>query len=434
MATAQIECQPIHTFEPHIQQDLLQIASLQRDFNEATGIHIAGEDLLNRSYNPVMDRWHVEQVRDDPEKFEQLKQEIRRNIHTNLMERIFAVETEGKFLLKDDKLYSELFPNESFGQVLLRGANFRAHNGSREQKREGIEGELGGWLKITDALVHGAVGTKIVSLSPPGIVEKSAYDGKYVDVYEKTGKEEVTRKRIAVDFDTEKYEEAAFALDSTFFDAYDGRPLDAWYLSRPVVVTGVLPDILHAATAMNQDEFDGLYQQIKKSELTEYYLQVLTQDSVNWVELAKAFNTILTVADKIKDGNSIEEIMAETRPISLRRDHAEVGLNYNDVYANPAAMVGALGMQRVKQVGGGGCPPNRGFDFGGGLLGGTDVLAQYTVENVMKDLLQNSVGQFGLEDNKKETWDYHKGDCVVCKAKNAEVGPCEICKDCEKKF
>jgi hypothetical protein len=38
----------------------------------------------------------------------------------------------------------------------------------------------------------------------------------------------------------------------------------------------------------------------------------------------------------------------------------------------------------------------------------------------------------------EQKWDYHKGDCVIpkpeCGAKNVDVGPCNICKECEKKF
>ncbi len=36
------------------------------------------------------------------------------------------------------------------------------------------------------------------------------------------------------------------------------------------------------------------------------------------------------------------------------------------------------------------------------------------------------------ETNK--SWEYHRGDCVLCESKNVEVGPCNICKRCEKKI
>jgi hypothetical protein len=37
--------------------------------------------------------------------------------------------------------------------------------------------------------------------------------------------------------------------------------------------------------------------------------------------------------------------------------------------------------------------------------------------------------------NKREViWEYHKGDCAKCGAKNVDVGPCKICRKCEKLF
>lgn len=36
------------------------------------------------------------------------------------------------------------------------------------------------------------------------------------------------------------------------------------------------------------------------------------------------------------------------------------------------------------------------------------------------------------KNNKK--WEYHTGDCVVCHTKGIDVGPCSICKNCEKEF
>ncbi len=39
---------------------------------------------------------------------------------------------------------------------------------------------------------------------------------------------------------------------------------------------------------------------------------------------------------------------------------------------------------------------------------------------------------FGNERLTVEKWDYHTGNCANCGARNIEVGPCEICKACEK--
>lgn len=39
-----------------------------------------------------------------------------------------------------------------------------------------------------------------------------------------------------------------------------------------------------------------------------------------------------------------------------------------------------------------------------------------------------------IEDVAHGKWDYHDGSCVVCNTAKTQVGPCDICKDCEKKF
>lgn len=41
-----------------------------------------------------------------------------------------------------------------------------------------------------------------------------------------------------------------------------------------------------------------------------------------------------------------------------------------------------------------------------------------------------------MENHEKsnKAWEYHTGDCVNCGVKGVDVGPCDICKKCEKKF
>lgn len=433
MRTEARDCKPIQIdAQSEVETDAIKV--LQAAFNEIAGIKkVEGKDLINRSYNPVFDRWHIEEAWKDADSKRLAKEldTIRENIHTNLMERMFAVETYSKFLIKDGKLYSELLPTESFGQVILRGANWRAVHGSEETEREGIQGELGGWLKLNDALAHGEVGTKVISLSPPGVIKDSAYDGRYIDIYEVVedkGEKSVKRTRIAVDFAYEGtpekpgYKEVALALDPTFFDGYDGRPIDAWYLSRPVIVKGELPDLLLPTTAMSKDEFEALFAQVERSGLIDYYIHTLTRPDVDWKEVAKTFNTILNIADRVRSGQTVQEIGREIGGMSIRRD---IDYSYDALKMSGAmAMVGALGKQKVKQVGGGGCPPNRGFDF-------TDNGVE-TPQSVIQNFLANSVGKFNGEA--PETWSYHKGSCVVCNKEGLEVGPCNICKDCEKKF
>lgn len=46
----------------------------------------------------------------------------------------------------------------------------------------------------------------------------------------------------------------------------------------------------------------------------------------------------------------------------------------------------------------------------------------------------SSATLMGNHEESNKTWEYHLGDCVVCGSKKIEVGPCSICKECEKKF
>jgi hypothetical protein len=43
-------------------------------------------------------------------------------------------------------------------------------------------------------------------------------------------------------------------------------------------------------------------------------------------------------------------------------------------------------------------------------------------------------GVFSLLYSLEKNWEYKIGDCRRCERKEISVGPCSICKDCEKKF
>lgn len=61
---------------------------------------------------------------------------------------------------------------------------------------------------------------------------------------------------------------------------------------------------------------------------------------------------------------------------------------------------------------------------------GGGVGQQYKTNLFNESLAVSNVLLFGSN----ETWSYHTGECVVCEKKNTQVGPCNICKVCEKKF
>lgn len=62
---------------------------------------------------------------------------------------------------------------------------------------------------------------------------------------------------------------------------------------------------------------------------------------------------------------------------------------------------------------------------------------EYIFEEFGKDApppVSGSCGSTLMELHNDKNWEYHTGDCVVCHAKNIDVGPCSICKNCEKEF
>ena len=61
-----------------------------------------------------------------------------------------------------------------------------------------------------------------------------------------------------------------------------------------------------------------------------------------------------------------------------------------------------------------------------GYLGEYDISCP-SAKNFSEFTAKNS-NQFVIENN----WTYHIGDCINCNAKGVEVGPCSICKPCEK--
>ena len=45
-------------------------------------------------------------------------------------------------------------------------------------------------------------------------------------------------------------------------------------------------------------------------------------------------------------------------------------------------------------------------------------------------------GSYNFTKNKNHNWQWHIGECVVegCNRKNVEVGPCNVCRECQNKF
>jgi hypothetical protein len=363
------------------------------------------EDFTHRSYNILFDRMQFEGLIEyaSQEELDAFLQEVRMNLETNLRERFHVVENSGRYIIRDGDIYSELFPKEPMGRVFLRGASVREMKGSKEWQREGIHGELGGWIIIHNTFVEldPPIGTQIVSFSPPGELPETAYRGRFIDLFtlkqDKQGKY-IERKRLAVNYTKEEYKKKALELQPDFFDDYaqSGLPLDAWFLSHPITTEKDISNLLKLGQGMSNEQFKRLFSDQILQQFVNNYITVLCKESMDWKDAEVAFNAILTRADEIQG-------VVKTQ-IRFSSSDKEVIYQY--------------GILPVREVTGGGCPTNKGYSI---------------FEDPFKTSYSNSVLKFGMETS-SVTWDYHRGDCVVCKKEGIDVGPCSICKECEKKF
>lgn len=334
-----------------IAADLWEHGRLQEQFDRVLGRSYDSEDMLQRSYNPVTDRWRVERLRKrgDKEGETSYKNEIRTNLMTNLSERLQVSENVIHYRIDGDKIYSEDFPEEEFSDVLLRGAEYRLHHGSTETAREGMPGERGGWEKIKAKFTdpETPTGTKMTVFSPPGMVEGSAYDRQILDEYELVQGEEgkyMKLTRRIVDFDDADYYSAALSFDPHYFDAYDGRPLDAWYLSHPV--EGVLAD--YKIKGMSAATFDRIYDTPMLQGMIEKYIEDVTAEHVNWKQVALDINAILNQVDKEEEAATSDKDQPEQIYLSKEAVHAAVR---------------NLGFQKPQERGGAGCPTSKGYSM-----------------------------------------------------------------------
>lgn len=341
-----------------IERDLAHHNRLQTQFNTAIGRIHDSKDLLERAYNPVTDRMHIEKQRmvGNKQGEQAYTREIYENLKTKLKERLQVAVNKVRYDIYGNELSSEHFPAEPFSHVLLRGAEYRLAHGTKEAEREGLAGERGGWKvinqKFTDPETQ--LGTKMTALSPKGTVKDSSYDRSVVDEYELMEDEKgryVQLTRYLVDFTEKDYFQAALTLNPNFFVDYDKRPADAWYLAHPQ--EGTLPNIKQRLQGMSAENFAKIFASTTLQGLINYYVERITAEKVDWRQVAKAFNAILNQVDKeeqrLKNGNKLEQIFMS-----------------NDAIHNT---VQTLGMITPVQKGGGGCPTSKGFGLSNGGWG-----------------------------------------------------------------
>lgn len=310
---------------------------LQHEFDASLNRTYDPSDLLLRSYNPVTDRWNLERLRasGDLEGERALVQEIRANWEKALRERLGVAESIIRYKRVDGKLRSELFPNEPFRDVLLRGIEIRLRYGTPEPEREGSSGELGGWDEVEGMKPS----EEKTIFSPHGLAQGSAYKKEFVDSYRAEADGSITLTRTKVLFDYKDFKKKALESNSSYFDKHDGRPLDAWYLSHPL--DGILSNL--KIDGMSNEEFMKIYMELWLQAYISNYVSLITAWTVDWKEVAKSYNAIFSRADKLKEG-VIEEFYPPTPELARMRAQIE-------------------GMKNPKEVPGAGCPPSKGYDI-----------------------------------------------------------------------
>lgn len=333
---------------------------LQQQFDRALNRHSTNKDMLQRAYNPVTDRTHIEMARQENDEVRERAyvSEMYDNLHSAMAERLQVAENVTRYDIGTDDLVSEHFPDRPFSDVLEKGAAYRLKHNTPEAEREGMQGERGGWEKIRAKFTNPEtpIGTTMTSLSPRGIAKDTAYDRQTVDEFElkqdAKGKKYVEATRRLVDFDELDYDLAALTLDPQFSVGYDGRPWDAWMLSHPV--EGRLPDLNKHLDGMPAATFEKIFDRLMVQELIAYYIDRTRDEQVDWKQVALSFNAILNKVD------------AEEQAI-INATSIEQTVYYSTGSVHET--VQTLGYETPAERGGAGCPTSKGYDINtGGVL------------------------------------------------------------------
>ncbi len=354
---------------------LALVERTQREFYP--GIVNSHQARLQRAYDPAIERARILST---PETTP-LRAEIRRNLITVLAERLHVRSTSNYFDFVDGQLRPDLFPNEPFVDVLQRGFIYRQSLGSSDQEREAAE--VDGWALISQKMSDPdtPIGTTIVSLSPPSKSPGSPYKENFVDQFtliEEAGQRRVRRERHSVNFCPEDYEVFALESDAKYFDNYQDKPVDAWFLSHPFVSQQQVLE--QRKVGLSPADFEKIVQRCLP--FAQAHLDSLFAANLDLDRVALTWAAFLNKAD-------LGDRVLATQPL----------------FTSLASEINHLGRLPVRDVVGG-C----------GSTGGI--------------MVANSVASFG----RHERWSYHFGTCRPrpggCGAVGVEVGPCNICRGC----
>jgi len=355
----------------------------------------------------------------DPDKYfevvEQLNAYTEFQMQTSIGERLNVLQSTYRYDIKEGMLYGEN-TNEAFLDMIKRGRDYRRKNGNpQDHSRE--DAEVIGMEIIQSVLCDSntEIGTTMLSLSPPG-GKGSIYKHNFYDVLtlkqDNKGQRFVEANRYSASLTSLEYLEKVQELDPNYSIPLDEKE-DVYFLSNPILLKEKGEDLaddihrhMHATHAyMERDDFELVLDIIRP--YIDKYLASLQDDPTNDARQGMIYNAILNKADEAADTIMKNRQAGKASLFELK------GVTDDDIYYYGAREVRALDV---------GCGFSGGYEVGvGGLYGG--------------EVSPFSVAEFGASTQKSEKlWSYHKGDCRLCRQKEILIGPCKICKTCEKKF
>lgn len=254
------------------------------------------------------------------------------------------------------------------------------------------EAELSGFAKLEKQLSSAKEGDVIIWMSPPGPKKEGYGDWGFVYLGEVSNNGRLSMTALRVE--NPKIFDYSLFFNEISNDSF--IPLiEEDFIAQPLIISNrtiqqissLVSEFFRQRSAQISPDFSDVMQ--KLSPHIEQYLKVVQTGGSKAFE-QQVFNMVLNYSIDLKDNFESEEPMTTLPFLTALKQYGY-------------------------QV-----PPLSGSC---GSLGSSNDIFN-TVSPLSRILSPES----------KTHWDYHDGNCVVCNKKNAEVGPCNICKNCEKKF
>lgn len=359
-------------------------------------------------------------VRLQPEHYEKKKTEVngytQTQLKTTLSERFNVLSSTIRYDIKDNVLYGEN-TDEPFINMLVRGREYRKVHG-KPIDREREQAEVEGFSLIEAALCdqNASLGTMMVSVSPRGD-EGSVYQHNFYDIYTLSEDENgryIDFRRYSAGLTRDKFALKASELDLSY--SAGQVPTDAEFLRKPIKLESKKSPFQSADEVHEYFHTEHDYMTVEEfeSEILRYcaplilnYINALCENPDASEVQGINFNSILNKSD-------------------LRAEIAKKKKQGVFIYDDEMVLASRESLEReVNRLG---RLPVRIVSTGCGELGGVGV----TMTGESNGTGPMSVSFFGQSESKN--WSYSWGECVMCKDRFTQVGPCKICKSCEKKF